>query len=300
MNQDKKILLKQVNLNRQKNLLYTDLNDILNVDSVFLDRIEKITKQANKDEQIIELNELTDFVLNHVINEVHRINQFIDIPRNKREELRKIYESSFEELARVENVKEYLFNHHYPALSRWLSSIYPENLREIISSSKEINSVICEEYSAEFQINLLQLNLEKLKEPILDIGCGKSGYLVKYLKSKNKEVLGIDRLIINETDYLLKTDWNEFEFKEQTWGTIISNMAFSNHMIYAVNYDQDKYELIVRKYKEILNSLKVGGEFIYAPSELKTELSEIEKGFSKENYQLSKTYQLTKIKRLLV
>ncbi len=71
--------------------------------------------------------------------------------------------------------------------------------------------------------------------------------------------------------------------KEKTWGTIISNAALSNHIIYSSNYDLIKYEMYLKKYQEILRSIKLEGEFIYAPG-----FAEIEKGLDDRKYEITK------------
>jgi len=200
-------------------------------------------------------------------------------------------------LKETRNIKDYLYKHHYPALSKWLSGIYPEDIRNALSDTKEINSLICEEYSAEFQLNLLGIDPDELQEPIIDIGCGKNGFLVKYLRRKRKEAIGIDRLIEKETAYLKKIDWNEFEFTGQVWGNILSNMAFSNHLRYSLIYDSKKYQSMIKKLKDLLNSLKREGEFIYAPAEPVSELKYIDSRFEKINFKVFDSYQVTKIRR---
>ncbi len=297
MKTNKEILNKQISLNQGKNLFFNSTKEIMQVDEDFLHRIEEVKKILNNPDKFTELDKLVMYAADQVIENIYKINQFLDISGIYKEKLKKIYRKSLQELNETRDIKDYLYRHHYPALSRWLSGIYPEAIRKALSNAKEINSLICEEYSAEFQLNLLGIDHEKMNEPIIDIGCGKNGFLVKYLRSKRKDVIGIDRLIEKETAYLKKIDWNEFEFKERTWGTIISNMSFSNHLRYSLIYDRKKYQSMIKKLKELLNSLKREGEFIYAPAEPVSELKYIDSRFEKLNCKISDSHQFTKIRK---
>ncbi len=87
-----------------------------------------------------------------------KLYQYVQITEKDIEEVRTIYHKSWEMLKRTGNVKEVLYNYHYPKLSEWLSKYYPSELRNILRNQKTINKVTCEEYSPEFQIGILRLN----------------------------------------------------------------------------------------------------------------------------------------------
>ena len=46
---------------------------------------------------------------------------------------------------------------------------------------QKLNLLSAPEYSPGLQIEILQIETTQLKEPVLDIGCGKQGNLVNYL-----------------------------------------------------------------------------------------------------------------------
>ncbi|MGG1617445.1 hypothetical protein ACIFQM_19465 [Paenibacillus sp. NRS-1782] len=52
----------------------------------------------------------------------------------------------------------------------------------------------CEEYTPELQAKLLGLDIARLQEPVLDVGCGAEARLVGYLRSLGIEAYGTDRL----------------------------------------------------------------------------------------------------------
>ncbi|MFW5701305.1 MAG: hypothetical protein ACOCWM_06405, partial [Cyclobacteriaceae bacterium] len=101
-------------------------------------------------------------------------------------------------------------------------------------------------------------------EPVLDIGCGKKGNLVSFLREKGILIQGIDRITAS-TRNLINADWLEYDFGNEKWGTIYSNLGFSNHFNHHNLREDGNYIKYAQKYMEILKSLKIGGKFHYAP-----------------------------------
>ena len=98
----------------------------------------------------------------------------------------------------------------------------------------------------------------------MDIGCGKQGRLMKFLKNNGIEVYGIDRFFFADNN-VINSDWLEYDYGIEKWGTIVSNLGFSNHFKHH-NLRQDGNIIEYgKKYMEILRSLKIGGRFHYAP-----------------------------------
>ena len=75
----------------------------------------------------------------------------------------------------------------------------------------------------------------------------------------------MDRNLEKTSNFLFQINWLESTFPSNTWGTVISHMAFSNHFTHHHLKTDGKFEAYARKYMEILNALKVGGSFIYTP-----------------------------------
>lgn len=122
----------------------------------------------------------------------------------------------------------------------------------------------CEEYSADFQLSLYGLDLALLKEPVLDIGCGQYAWLVETLRDHGINAYGLERFP-SKKNYIISIDWFDYSFNECTWGTILSNMAFSNHFWHHHLRKDGQPHAYAKKYMEILYSLKPGGVFIYTP-----------------------------------
>ena len=134
--------------------------------------------------------------------------------------------------------------------------------------------------------------------PVLDIGCGKQGKLVNYLSSKGIEAYGIDRFSFT-TSNLITADWLEFDYGIKKWGTIISNLGFSNHFKHHHLREDGNYIEYGKTYMNILNSLKVHGNFHYAP-----DLPFIEKYLDNKHFEMIRSeiseydYKAIIIKRL--
>jgi len=271
----KEIILKQLNYNRQKNILYKNSQDILNVDEEFLSALE------NSEHSDITV-ELVEYASDELIKAVYCINQFINVSADKKDELKEIYRQSWGYISAGMNVQDCLFKKHYPAISAWLSSLYPPLIREYLKEQKEIGSIVCEEYTPEFQLQILGIDINTIMQPVLDIGCGKNANLVQFLRNNNIEAYGFDRLIETETKHIHKADWLTYNYKVKKWGTIISNAAFSNHIMYTARYETGKLKDYLLVYNEIINSLKPGGEFIYAPG-----LTFIEERLDKGKYTIN-------------
>jgi len=142
--------------------------------------------------------------------------------------------------------------------------------------------VACSEYTPELQIDILQIDIKQLSQPVLDIGCGRNGYLANYLKSQGIEIYGIDRFKF-QTSNLITVDWLEYDYGKEKWGTIVSNLGFSNHFNHHNLREDGNYIEYGKTYMNILSSLKVGGCFHYAP-----DLPFIEKYLDKNHYDLRK------------
>ncbi|WP_438431645.1 class I SAM-dependent methyltransferase [Gorillibacterium sp. sgz500922] len=153
---------------------------------------------------------------------------------------------------------------HYVRLSRFLIESNGEEAVRTFAASPKLTAVPCAEYSSRFQFEMMDLEAADLIEPILDLGCGQHANLVHALRSQGMEAYGMDRSA-DDAPYLLRGEWLEAAFPLNRWGTILSHMAFSNHAVHHFLRSDGKHEAYVRKYMEILRSLKVGGKFIYTP-----------------------------------
>lgn len=186
---------------------------------------------------------------------------------------------------------EKVFSAHYDRLRRCISDNNGQGMVEEYTKSPTIVPKICAEYSASLQLDVLGLDIEKIKQPVLDIGCGSGAPLVAYLRANGVEAIGLDRNV-KQTDYLIASDYLDYDFKSKKYGTVVSHMAFSNQLWYATQKCSVHAQRYFHKFIEILYSLKPGGCFVYSPGIPFME-AQLPKGF-----QIKKVYVFENSSRL--
>ena len=249
---------KQIRSNQNKNILI----DNLEMFSFSDDTIKALTGVGKLNPESKRL--LVDYAIDRAIEEFCRVNQYYSFDTKARTELRTIYEILFESLGNTAVSPADLSKAHYERLQKWLISTNPFSEKIYSKTDHKIVPVACAEYSSELQTALLHLDVSNLLQPLLDLGCGKHGNLVQSLNSLGLDAWGIDRFAFNDPR-LLTADWLEFNYEKEKWGTIISNLGFSNHFIHHNLREDGNYLAYAKTYMNILHSLKKGGRFHYAP-----------------------------------
>ncbi|MBN2747517.1 MAG: class I SAM-dependent methyltransferase [Bacteroidales bacterium] len=207
---------------------------------------------------------LINWLTNRVLEEFYDFNQYFHFNDIDKFKLKRIYVKLWEHYRNTGDISVYQAT-HYKELSSWLFQSNPFALTLYSGNGDLQNKVVCEEYNADFQLGLLHLDLHTIEEPILDIGCGKHGYLVKYLRKLGYKAVGFDRLCDN-SEFCYNSDWFDFDFQTERWGTIISNISFSNHFYHHHNRTDGDYLTYAQRFMDILSALKSGGSFYYSPS----------------------------------
>ncbi len=292
----KEVIRKQLSSNRLANVLYPSASLWLKIDREFLEKLNQLKRQsfsANEREMVIQ------FAVAQCIDTVLELNQYLQITDKDRSQLETIYRRTWKLIENSVNVESTLRMEHFPAIQVWISQLYPSSLAKSLSDYPKLNAVCCSDYSAELQMDILGLDLETLKEPVLDIGCGHSGQLVKYLQKNRIEVQGFDRLVEKETRTVQSGDWFTFDYTQRTWGTIVSHMAFSNHYRYAITYDRNLRKNLELVYLRMLESLALGGCFAYAPGESELESLVDPNQYSIERFKIVENLQTVYIKKIL-
>ncbi|MCB2208844.1 MAG: class I SAM-dependent methyltransferase [Bacteroidetes bacterium] len=272
----KKNIDSQIEFNQGKNIFLDNLG--------FLQFAEETVKAIS---HIDKLNpdskeSLVDYATDKALEEFYRINQYYSFDLKAKNNLKKIYSDLFENLQNRTTSIEDISKKHYEKLKSWLIENNP--FAEIIykNDNENVSPVACSEYSPKLQIDILQFDVKHLMQPVLDIGCGINGHLVNYLKNQGLEVYGIDRFKCT-TSNLLTADWLEYDYGKEKWGTVVSNLGFSNHFNHHNLREDGNYIEYGKTYMNILTSLKVGGCFHYAP-----DLPFIEKYLDKNQFVLKK------------
>jgi len=283
---------KQIEFNQDKNIFLDNLDEFKFTNQTITAIYEIVKLDINAKKHLI------DYISDKAVEKFCKVNQYYSFSLKSKEDLKNIY---FDLLEKIQSKKYSIDNiskKHYENLKFWLkeNNRFAEKIYK--TKEKQIIPVACAEYSPDIQVEILKIDINNIKQPVLDIGCGSKGYLVNYFKEHDIEVLGIDRLTSNKP-YLLATDWLEFNYSEKKWGTIVSNLGFSNHFNHHNLRTDGNYLEYAKTYMNILNSLKIDGCFHYAP-----DLPFIEQYLDSNHFELNKydidkyEFKTTIIKRL--
>ena len=254
------IIDKLILFNQGKNLFIEDNEMTLKFDEETLKVISDLENINIESEKI-----LIDYAADKALEEFCRINQYYTFNSPAKSDLRKIYEALFYSIKKREISIQIIAKNHYQNLKQWLLATNPFAEKIYSNAGSEISPVACSEYSPDLQMKILRIDINTLLSPVLDIGCGKQGSLVKYLNNVGIETYGIDRFSFEE-DNLINSDWLEYDYGNKKWGTIISNLGFSNHFNHHHLREDGNYIEYGKKYMDVLKSLKIGGRFHYAPA----------------------------------
>ena len=257
----------------KKNYLCNIFNVNVNLD---IRGIEELNVNCITEEQAGILSKYSVDLLSSYL---YKDNQYIYFDKETLIDLEEIYQGFYIGLLKGQNRQEAIKSHH-DKLKNLLIRTNPF-LKMINSNDEErVKTFLCSEYSGDFQLNLFNIKMQDIIEPVLDVGCGEHANLVSFLNNHGIIAVGIDRKT-SRRRHTIECDWFDFDFEERKYGIIFSNNAFSIHFINAFNKNQN-IPLYTRLFFKILNSLKEGGCFCYAPS-----IPFIEKYINKEKYIVS-------------
>ena len=269
----------QIAFNSGKNLFADEHLKSLKMIEVTESLVEKIQQMDAETKK-----EMINFMADEALQEFCRVNQYFAFNTESVNELKRVYSELNQNIRNLKATAskaelDDISREHYLSLCDWLVRTNAFASKMYSGDQEYAVPVACSEYPPDLQLSILNIDLRLLIEPVLDIGCGRELNLVNFLRDNGIEAYGIDRFD-NENPYYIKTDWLEYNFDIQKWGSLISNLGFSNHFIHHNQRADGNFREYAQKYMEILNSLKTGGSFYYAP-----ELPFIEKHLDKTNYQ---------------
>jgi SAM-dependent methyltransferase len=237
---------------------------------------------------------LIEYCLHATKGYTYQRNQFINPTKAYDELLYSEYEDFFKQIRALLDTIDSV-----NALTRSFGAVlsrHHERLRLILASqcvayqehgleeNPLLQIVPCEEYSARFQLRILNINLAQLTEPVLDIGCGSAGALVNFLRNKGYTAFGVDRLA-PAGPHFFEQDWFDFDYSSQAWGAIMAHQSLSTHFIYHHLHSSTNARRYAKLFLTIISSLQPGGVFCYAPGLpfFEGHLAEL------EHYSISKT-----------
>ncbi len=260
MEQLRQHIEKQFMQNRNKNLFYKGLDHAMEFIRHTPGLMDSLRQLQGRQKEL-----LLEYITNRAIEEFYRVNQYYSFSENQRAKLLQLYRELYDRLLLPDEDPREIAGLHYLKLRNWLCNSNPFAEKMYRNGSESVEEVPCFEFSIEMQLELFGLDPKNLMQPVLDIGCGKTGALVAWFNSHHIEACGIDRLC-GDLPHCSKSDWMEYGYGEQKWGTVISHLGFSNHFYHHHRRTDGLFREYALKYMEILNALKPAGSFYYAPS----------------------------------
>jgi len=258
----------QLKFNQDKNIFYHQDEPVIRFSPLTKKALGEIADELLSLDKGKNYDEIIEFTVQQVLKTLWHTNQYISIPEASINKLKEIYYNFWKELLLVlkgSKTYEEIEQLHNQRLREWLEKSNPF-LKEVNPSSRaNIKPVVNAEYTPDLQMELLDLKMKDIREPLLDIGCGNNAFLVKYLRKQGIEAFGLDRDIPGTDKYLIKDNWLNFNYRPAFWGTIVSHMAFSNHFVHHHYRKHGNYTRYGQVYMNILNSLQKSGNFHYAP-----------------------------------
>lgn len=236
--------------------------------------MELTTVIERQGQEVARLLKSSTFVSKAIVHQVRRLeacalrgNQFLIVGDEERAVIASVYQRLLDQLALLvklaandlEKRLGHILRRHHERLAAVLRTLLESQMGETGQWSPP-----CHQYDPEFQLSLWDTKPAELQEPILDLGCGEDGYLVRYLRARGHEAWGLDRLG-GQVPFVIQGDWLHVPLGRGQWGTIISHMAFSTHFLHHHVRKSGHPERYARRFMEILAALKPGGRFLYAP-----------------------------------
>lgn len=275
----KQHIKQQIAFNKGKNLLAeAEINSLklIEVNETLVETIKNMDADTEK--------EMIDFLTDEALQEFCRVNQYFSFNTESVNQLKIAYSLLMNNIRALENNAspselEAVSRQHYENLCDWLvkTNGFAEKMYD--NNQEYVQPVACSEYPPDLQLSILQLKPETMFQPVLDIGCGREVNLVNYLRDNGIEAYGIDRFD-NKNPFYTKADWLEYSYKPSKWGTVVSNLGFSNHFTHHNLRSDGNFREYAQKYMEILQSLQTGGSFYYSP-----DLPFIEMHLDKSKYR---------------
>ena len=288
----KKSIDKQLEFNQDKNILLENPDLLRFTEETIASALENNNLDPGSRHMLI------NYAADKTMEAFYRVNQYYSFDADAKDELRGIYADLLDGFCSGTPAPEDISRSHYDKLRKWLKKSNPFSEKIYAGAGNKIEPVPCAEYSQALQVDVLRIDAEQVMQPVLDVGCGSNAYLVKYLASQGLEVYGIDRCSFGSSN-LMTADWLEFKYGTQKWGTIISNLGFSNHFNHHHLRADGNYIAYAKTYMNILHSLKIGGTFHYAPDLPFIEMYLDKQKFSVEKHDINDCeFRLTIITRL--
>lgn len=224
-------------------------------------------KIADEREKIIEglndkdYNKLIGMLSKNFMEQFIKGDNKVKFTKHDCEHILKLYQDLIENISNEELNEMQITRKHFERVKKLIGSIGKDKC----DCGHEHEHIEIVGYSPAFILEVLGIDEKDIKGKVLEIGCTKSATLIKYLRSKNIDAYGLD-INVEENDFLEKEDWLQKDFGSKEYDVIISNIAFTKHFLKNHLSDSGEYVEYATAFMRILESLKIGGIFYYAPA----------------------------------
>jgi len=116
-------LHKQLSLNKGKNLLHSQVEQLIKLDPAFLAAMEELVTNPSATLSDQHIDELAGNAADSLIERIYLINQYIQIDSKSRSLLASIYRESWRKLIESRDVESTLRNHHYSRLRAFVEGL---------------------------------------------------------------------------------------------------------------------------------------------------------------------------------
>ncbi len=294
------LVRRQFDLNRARNLLHPDAEELLEVDPLFVASLEQMSTAHDPDAPDTSLLELSERAANLFVERLYALNQYFQIGERTRKEIARIYYDSARKILASSDIISTIRQFHYPKLKRLVESICPRRLADTLRAHPELNPVTCCEYTPGLQLELLKLDTKRLAQPLLDVGCGTQAYLVRFLRSAGIDAYGFDRNASNPDPCVSNADWFEYDYGTGRWGTVVSNLSFVSHLGFTRRFNPSGMDRYLDTGRRILSSLAPGGAFVFAPADELLEETAARDGYRVESWHIPGGFRAARIIRALM
>jgi hypothetical protein len=87
---------------------------------------------------------------------------------------------------------------------------------------------------------------------------------VDFLRQQGLDAFGLDRLAPQRPGYF-RSNWFEFDYSRQHWGTLIAHQSLSTHFIHSHLHASPDALRYTSLFTNLLATLQLGGALFYAP-----------------------------------
>lgn len=272
---------KQFETSEFKNLFCTTkdqfcfCSEMLNTISLFTAELSNLSKG---DVEILLQNYTNTFM-----RVFYETDPYTNFSKQDRIDIQKIYIALLRDITSKTDLEQ-IQQRHFARIRKFIKDTNPGIYKINCNPNPQAKHFVSAEYSPELQLDLLKLDRNLLVQPILDIGCGEHGHLVNHLRSHNIAAYGID-CMHESSSFFHNCNWLEFSYGHERWGTIISHLSFTSHFLHHFLQNDGLDLLYAQTYMRILDSLAIGGHWIYTP-----DVQFIENLLPSEKYNIDRTW----------